>query len=41
MELSFEDFPTVFIINTYVEEDGLIWHQWEERPLFLWLNAPV
>jgi hypothetical protein len=20
----------------YVEEDGLIWHQWEGRPLVMW-----
>ena len=27
---------------TYVAEDGLICHQWEERPLVLWrLDAPV
>ena len=26
----------------YLAEDGLIGHQWEERPLVLWrLNAPV
>jgi hypothetical protein len=26
----------------YVAEDGLIWHQWEERPLVLCrLDAPV
>jgi hypothetical protein len=25
----------------YVAEDGLVGHQWEERPLFLWkLEAP-
>jgi hypothetical protein len=28
--------------DTYVAEDCLIWHQWEERHLVLWkLNAPV
>jgi len=21
--------------STYVTEDGLVWHQWEERPLVL------
>ena len=27
---------------TYVAEDGLVWHQWEGRPLLLWrLNAPA
>ena len=26
---------------TYVAEDGLIWHQWEGRPMVLWrLDAP-
>jgi hypothetical protein len=26
----------------YVAEDGLVKHQWEERPLVLWrLNAPM
>jgi hypothetical protein len=29
-------------LDTYVAEDGLIWHQWEGRPLVLWrLDAPV
>jgi hypothetical protein len=28
--------------TAYVAEDGLVGHQWEERPLVLWrLNAPV
>ena len=28
--------------DTYVAEDGLIWHQWEERPLVLWrFDAPI
>jgi hypothetical protein len=26
----------------YVAEDGLIWHQWDGRPLVLWrLDDPV
>ena len=28
--------------GVYVAEDGLIWHQWEERPLvLLWLYVPT
>jgi hypothetical protein len=25
--------------DTYVAEDGLMWHQWEVRPLALWRLA--
>ena len=29
-------------VGAYVAEDGLVGHQWEERPLVLWkLYAPV
>jgi len=21
---------------TYVAEEGIVWHQWEEKPLVLW-----
>ena len=28
--------------SSYIAEDGLIWHQWEGRPLVLWkLDAPA
>jgi hypothetical protein len=29
-------------LAAYVTEDGLIWHQWERRPLVMWrLNGPA
>jgi hypothetical protein len=29
-------------MSAYVAKNGLIWHQWEGRPLVLWrLNTPM